>query len=371
MVAPLAAKRACSTKIDWKKLPHGAEDHRPEVPRPARTTRGTSGRCRRTGARRASCTAPTRSRSGRRRGRSSSRCSRSTRGSFTLLDGPAEVIGLRRRRCWGTRSTPTTSSELDEVQGSSCSTSSRTSTRSTRLGYKTRIIEGEGVRWARLERRRAGCHRAHRRTTRPNTSCAKEGGEFWVDAYVIPKERRTRKAAHAWIDFVYQPKTQRRSRRATRTSARRSSAAARAACSRRRSSPTPDVFPRRRDDEAPRAERRVTRGCRVRESASGQSSGLGRVIDGRASRDQPRRASPRSAKPRACRSRRSATRSRRSGSTTSSSTTTSRAVDDRTYRLEVDGLVRSPLSLSLDDIRAPAGRRAAPRRWSARATGER
>jgi DMSO/TMAO reductase YedYZ molybdopterin-dependent catalytic subunit len=28
------------------------------------------------------------------------------------------------------------------------------------------------------------------------------------------------------------------------------------------------------------------------------------------------------------------------------------AVDDRTYRLEVDGLVRSPLSLSLDDIRA-------------------
>jgi spermidine/putrescine transport system substrate-binding protein len=35
---------------------------------------------------------------------------------------------------------------------------------------------------------------------------AKEGGEFWVDAYVIPKGAGNREAAHAWIDFVYGPK---------------------------------------------------------------------------------------------------------------------------------------------------------------------
>ncbi len=35
---------------------------------------------------------------------------------------------------------------------------------------------------------------------------AEEGGEFWVDAYVIPKGAENPAAAHAWIDFVYQPK---------------------------------------------------------------------------------------------------------------------------------------------------------------------
>jgi spermidine/putrescine transport system substrate-binding protein len=33
-----------------------------------------------------------------------------------------------------------------------------------------------------------------------------EGGEFWVDAYVIPKRGANPAAAHAWIDFVYRPK---------------------------------------------------------------------------------------------------------------------------------------------------------------------
>jgi spermidine/putrescine transport system substrate-binding protein len=34
----------------------------------------------------------------------------------------------------------------------------------------------------------------------------KEGGEIWVDAYVIPKRAANRAAAHAWIDFVYKPR---------------------------------------------------------------------------------------------------------------------------------------------------------------------
>jgi spermidine/putrescine transport system substrate-binding protein len=35
---------------------------------------------------------------------------------------------------------------------------------------------------------------------------AEEGGEFWVDAYVIPKGAKNSRAAHAWIDYVYDPK---------------------------------------------------------------------------------------------------------------------------------------------------------------------
>jgi spermidine/putrescine transport system substrate-binding protein len=34
---------------------------------------------------------------------------------------------------------------------------------------------------------------------------AEEGGEFWVDAYVIPSGAKNPTAAHAWIDYVYDP----------------------------------------------------------------------------------------------------------------------------------------------------------------------
>jgi spermidine/putrescine transport system substrate-binding protein len=34
---------------------------------------------------------------------------------------------------------------------------------------------------------------------------AEEGGEFWVDAYAIPSGAKNPAAAHAWIDYVYQP----------------------------------------------------------------------------------------------------------------------------------------------------------------------
>ena len=34
---------------------------------------------------------------------------------------------------------------------------------------------------------------------------AEEGGEFWVDAYVIPKGAKNPTAAHAWIDYVFEP----------------------------------------------------------------------------------------------------------------------------------------------------------------------
>jgi spermidine/putrescine transport system substrate-binding protein len=35
---------------------------------------------------------------------------------------------------------------------------------------------------------------------------AKEGGEIWIDYYNIPVGAKNPDAAHAWIDFVYQPK---------------------------------------------------------------------------------------------------------------------------------------------------------------------
>jgi len=35
---------------------------------------------------------------------------------------------------------------------------------------------------------------------------AEEGGELWVDAYVIPSGAKNPTAAHAWIDYVYEPK---------------------------------------------------------------------------------------------------------------------------------------------------------------------
>ena len=35
---------------------------------------------------------------------------------------------------------------------------------------------------------------------------AEEGGEFWVDSYAIPVGAKNPDAAHAWIDFVYDPK---------------------------------------------------------------------------------------------------------------------------------------------------------------------
>ena len=34
---------------------------------------------------------------------------------------------------------------------------------------------------------------------------AKEGGEFWVDSHVIPVGAKNPAAAHAWIDYVYEP----------------------------------------------------------------------------------------------------------------------------------------------------------------------
>ncbi len=34
---------------------------------------------------------------------------------------------------------------------------------------------------------------------------AEEGGEFWVDSYVIPTGSKNPDAAHAWIDYVYDP----------------------------------------------------------------------------------------------------------------------------------------------------------------------
>jgi spermidine/putrescine-binding protein len=35
---------------------------------------------------------------------------------------------------------------------------------------------------------------------------AEEGGEFWVDSYAIPVGAKNPDAAHAWINFAYEPR---------------------------------------------------------------------------------------------------------------------------------------------------------------------
>ena len=37
----------------------------------------------------------------------------------------------------------------------------------------------------------------------------KEGGEFWVDSYVIPVGAKNPDAAHKWIDYVYEAEAER------------------------------------------------------------------------------------------------------------------------------------------------------------------
>ena len=38
-----------------------------------------------------------------------------------------------------------------------------------------------------------------------STSSPEEGGEFWVDSYAIPVGAKNPDAAHAWINYVYDP----------------------------------------------------------------------------------------------------------------------------------------------------------------------
>ena len=47
------------------------------------------------------------------------------------------------------------------------------------------------------------------REARPSTSSPSEGGEFWIDAYVIPIGAKNPDAAHKWIDFVLPAEGQR------------------------------------------------------------------------------------------------------------------------------------------------------------------
>ena len=70
--------------------------------------------------------------------------------------------------------------------------------------YKTKIAGGKafgGLGW-----NGDGSYVVAKTKGKAEYVVAAEGGEFWVDSYVIPVGAKNPDAAHAWINFVYQPK---------------------------------------------------------------------------------------------------------------------------------------------------------------------
>jgi spermidine/putrescine transport system substrate-binding protein len=122
---------------------------------------------------------------------------------FSLLDGPAEVVGSVAVMLGHSYNTDD-DAELAEVERFLGTL--RPYVRAIdSLDYKRAIVEGRafgGMAWngdgleviARTPKNAA------------QYVVAKEGGELWVDAYVVPRGARNASAAHAWIDFVYKPK---------------------------------------------------------------------------------------------------------------------------------------------------------------------
>ena len=112
---PLAEKLL--EPIDWSKLAERHEERRPEVPQAAVRPQETPARWRRTGARPDSCTGPTRSRSGRRPGDSSSTWPREVLGQGDRDGSTASPSASARcSRCSATRTTRDDQSELDAAK---------------------------------------------------------------------------------------------------------------------------------------------------------------------------------------------------------------------------------------------------------------
>ena len=121
---------------------------------------------------------------------------------FTLLDGSPEVIGSIAVMMGYSYNTDD-AGQLDKVKDFLLPLKPNVQALDS-VTYKTKIAGGKafgGLGW-----NGDGSYVVAKTKGKAEYVVAAEGGEFWVDSYVIPVGARNPDAAHAWINFVYQPK---------------------------------------------------------------------------------------------------------------------------------------------------------------------
>jgi spermidine/putrescine transport system substrate-binding protein len=120
-------------------------------------------------------------------------------GKVTLLDGIPEVIGSTAVMLGYSYNTEDPK-ELDAVKKELIALKPHIQS-ITSTTYKQSLIAGKT--YMSLGWNGDGAAAAVKAPV--NYVVADEGGEFWVDAYVIPAGAGNARAAHAWIDYVYDP----------------------------------------------------------------------------------------------------------------------------------------------------------------------
>jgi spermidine/putrescine transport system substrate-binding protein len=121
-------------------------------------------------------------------------------GKVTVLDGIPEVVGSTAVMLGYSYNTDD-EGELDHVKKELIALKPHIQT-ITSTTYKQQLIAGKS--WLSLGWNGDGAAAAAKAPVA--YVVADEGGEFWVDAYVIPKGTKNPRAAHAWINYVYDPK---------------------------------------------------------------------------------------------------------------------------------------------------------------------
>jgi spermidine/putrescine transport system substrate-binding protein len=118
----------------------------------------------------------------------------------TLLDGSPEVIGSIAKMLGYSYSTGDRG-ELDKVREFLLELKPHVHSIDS-VNYKNKLVRGTtvmGMAW-----NGDGAFVASKKPA--EYVIPSEGGELWVDSYVIPKGARNRDAAHAWINFAYTPR---------------------------------------------------------------------------------------------------------------------------------------------------------------------